>query len=50
LDTGPRRFLLLGRTNRGGIVVVGFTERSEDIRTIRLASVRLADRGERYDW
>lgn len=44
------RFLLLGRTSRGRIVVVAFTERSEDIDTIRLISARVGDRGERHDY
>lgn len=49
-SVGEERFLLLGRTSRGRIVVVAFTERSADIDTIRLISARLADRGERHDY
>ena len=49
-SVGEERFLLLGRTSRGRIVVVAFTERTEDIDTIRLISARLADRGERHDY
>lgn len=49
-SVGEERFLLLGRTSRGRIAVVAFTERSEDIDTIRLISPRLADRGERHDY
>jgi uncharacterized DUF497 family protein len=49
-SVGEERFLLLGRTSRGRIAVVAFTERSEDIDTIRLISARLADRGERHDY
>ena len=49
-SVGEERFLLLGRTSRGRIVVVAFTDRGEDIDTIRLISARLADRGERHDY
>jgi len=49
-SVGEERFLLLGRTSTGRIVVVAFTERSGDIDTIRLISARLADRGERHDY
>ena len=49
-SVGEERFVLLGRTSRGRIVVVAFTERGEDIDTIRLISARLADRGERHDY
>ena len=49
-SVGEERFLLLGRTSGGRIVVVAFTERREDIDTIRLISARLADRGERHDY
>jgi uncharacterized DUF497 family protein len=49
-SVGEERFLLLGRTNRGRIVVIAFTERGEDIDTIRVISARLADRGERHDY
>jgi uncharacterized DUF497 family protein len=49
-SVGEERFLLLGRTSRGRIVVVAFTGRSADIDTIRLISARLADRGERHDY
>jgi uncharacterized DUF497 family protein len=44
------RFVLLGRTNRGRLVVVAFTERGTDIPIVRLISARLADRGERRDY
>lgn len=49
-SVGEERFLLIGRTSRGRIAVVAFTERSEDIDTIRLISARLADRGERHHY
>jgi uncharacterized DUF497 family protein len=49
-SVGEERFLLLGRTSPGRIVVVAFTERRADIDTIRLISARLADRGERHDY
>ena len=49
-SVGEERFLLLGRTSRGRLAVVAFTERREDIDTIRLISARLADRGERHDY
>jgi len=49
-SVAEERFLLLGRTSSGRIVVVAFTERSGDIDTIRLISARLADRGERHDY
>jgi uncharacterized DUF497 family protein len=49
-SVGEERFLLLGRMNRGRIVGIAFTERSANIDTIRLISVRLADRGERHDY
>ena len=49
-SVGEERFLLLGRTSRGRIAVVAFTERSGDIDTIRLISARLADGGERHDY
>ena len=49
-SVGEERFLLLGGTNRGRIVVIAFTERGEDIDTIRVISARLADRGERHDY
>ena len=35
-SVGEERFLLIGRTSRGRIAVVAFTERSEDIDTIRI--------------
>jgi uncharacterized DUF497 family protein len=38
------RFILLGSSNRGRLLVVAHTERSD---TIRIISVRLATRGER---
>jgi uncharacterized protein len=44
------RFVLLGRTTRGRLVVVAFTERDADIPSVRLISARLADRGERRDY
>ena len=47
---GEERFVLLGRTGHGRVVVVAFTERSEDIETVRIISARLADRGERQDY
>jgi hypothetical protein len=47
---GEERFILLGRTSGGRIVVVAFTERGGDIDTIRIISARLADRGERHDY
>ena len=47
---GEERFLLLGRTGRGRVVVVAFTERVEDIDVVRIISARLADRGERHDY
>jgi uncharacterized DUF497 family protein len=49
-SVGEERFVLLGRTNRGRVVVVAFTERGEDIDTVRIISARLADRGERHDY
>ena len=49
-SVGEERFVLLGRTSRGRVVVVAFTERGEDIPTIRIISARLADRGERHDY
>ena len=49
-SVGEERFVLLGRTSRGRVVVVAFTERSEDIDTVRIISARLADRGERHDY
>ena len=49
-SVGEERFVLLGRTSRGRIVVVAFTDRDEDIATIRIISARLADRGERHDY
>ena len=49
-SVGEERFVLLGRTSRGRIAIVAFTERSEDIDAIRLISARLADRGERHDY
>lgn len=49
-SAGEERFLLLGRTSQGRVVVVAFTERGEDIATIRIISARLADRGERHDY
>jgi uncharacterized DUF497 family protein len=42
--------VLLGRTSRGRVIVVAFTERDEDIDTDRIISARLADRGERHDY
>ncbi|MGH7617313.1 MAG: BrnT family toxin [Gemmatimonadaceae bacterium] len=47
---GEERFLLLGRTIRGRLVVVAFTEPDADISTIRPISARLADRGEHRDY
>jgi hypothetical protein len=47
---GEERFLLLGQTSRGRLVVVAFTEPGSDIEIIRLISARLADRGERHDY
>ena len=47
---GEERFILLGRTSRGRLVVVVFTDRALDIPSIRLISARLADRGERHDY
>jgi uncharacterized DUF497 family protein len=44
------RFLLLGRSSRGRVVVVAFTERGGDIDIVRIISARLADRGERHDY
>ena len=49
-SVGEERFVLLGRTRRGRVVVVAFTERGEDIDTVRIISARLADRGERHDY
>jgi uncharacterized protein len=49
-SVGEERFVLLGRTRRGRIVAVAFTERRENIDTIRIISARLADRGERQDY
>jgi uncharacterized protein len=43
------RFLLLGETSRGRLVVVAFTEPGPDIDIVRLISARLADRSERHD-
>ena len=47
---GEERFILLGRTNRGRLIVVVFTDREADIPSIRLISARLADSGERHDY
>ena len=47
---GEERFVLLGRTSRGRLVVVAFTDRETNIATVRLISARLADRGERHDY
>ena len=47
---GEERFILLGRTNRGRLVVVVFTDREADIPFIRLISAGLADPGERHDY
>jgi len=49
-SVGEERFILLGRTNRGRLVVVVFTDRDADLPSIRLISARLADQGERYDY
>ncbi|HTK50539.1 MAG TPA: BrnT family toxin [Gemmatimonadaceae bacterium] len=49
-SVGEDRFVLLGRTSRGRVIVVAFTERSKDIDAIRIISARLADRGERHDY
>ena len=49
-SVGEERFVLLGRTTRGRLVVVAFTERDADIPSVRLISARLADRGERRDY
>jgi uncharacterized protein len=45
---GEERFVLLGRTSRGRLVVVALTDRDIDIPTVRIISARLADRGERH--
>ncbi len=47
---GEERFVLLGRTSRGRVVVVAFTDRDVDIPSIRIISARLADRGEHHDY
>lgn len=49
-SVGEERFILLGRTNRGRLVVVVLTDRDADIPSIRLISARLADQGERHDY
>jgi uncharacterized protein len=49
-SVSEERFVLLGRTTRGRLVVVAFTERDADIPSVRLISARLADRGERRDY
>lgn len=49
-SVGEERFVLLGRTTRGRLVVVAFTERDADIPSVRLISARLADRGERREY
>jgi uncharacterized DUF497 family protein len=49
-SVGEERFVLLGRTTRGRVVVVAFTERGGDIDTVRIISARVADRGERHDY
>lgn len=49
-SVGEERFVLLGRTSRGRVVVVAFTEPGEDIDTVRIISARLADRGECHDY
>ena len=43
-SVGEERFVLLGRTRRGRVVVVAFTERGEDIDTVRIISARLRPR------
>src|SRR4051812_36021793 len=47
---GEERFLLLGQTSRGRLVVVAFAEPRVEIEIIRIISARLADRGERRDY
>lgn len=47
---GEERFVLLGRTVRGRLVVVAFAEPDTDIPIIRPISARLADRGEHRDY
>jgi hypothetical protein len=49
-SVGEERFLLLGETSRGRLVVVAFTEPGPDIDIIRIISARLADRSERHDY
>jgi uncharacterized DUF497 family protein len=49
-SVGEERFVLLGRTSRGRLVVVAFTDRDVDIPTVRLISARLADHGERHNY
>jgi len=49
-SVGEERFLLLGQTSRGRLVVVAFVEPGPDIEVIRIISARLADRGERRDY
>ena len=49
-SVGEERFILLGRTSAGRIVLVASTERGGDIHTIRIISARLADRGERHNY
>lgn len=47
---GEERFILLGRTARGRLIVVAFAEPDADIPIIRPISARLADRGEHRDY
>lgn len=47
---GEERFVLIGQSSRGRLVVVAFTEHGTDIDRIRIISARLADRGERRNY
>ncbi len=49
-SVGEERFILLGRTARGRLIVVAFVEPDTDIPIIRPISARLADRGEHRDY
>jgi uncharacterized DUF497 family protein len=49
-SVGEERFVLMGRTAQGRLMVVAFVEADPDIPIIRPISARLADRGERRDY
>jgi uncharacterized DUF497 family protein len=49
-SAGEERFVLLGRSARGRLVVIAFAERGTDILIVRPISARLADRGEHRDY